>query len=430
MLVHGRTHRDYNLFRFIHAADIHLDSPLRGLDETAPQATIREAPRRALENLVKLCLDERVDFLIIAGDLYDGDCNDYATAHFLNAQMRRLGNIPAYIIRGNHDSASKLTNQLPLPENVRVFASKTAETMELARHRVAIHGQSFDTRAVADNLVRGFPAAKAGWYNLGMLHTSLTGNAIHPTYAPCTVEDLQAKDYHYWALGHIHTRQVVRDANPTIVFPGNVQGRHAREPGAKGAYLVAVDDAGNSTLEFRELDVVRWAIVECQVKPDDDSDAIMTQAANAACEEVDTNDGRFAVVRLEIRGKSIAHAQLLAATRKLTHELREAIKNRSNECVWLEKISFRTTAIERDEPSADVEDARAEVQAVIAELADDPVLFAEFGAAIKELTDLKARLPAGVDDDFDLANPDNLRELLNRVGPILDAAAAASGGER
>jgi len=418
------------LFRFIHSADIHLDSPLRGLDETAPQQTIREAPRRALENLVQLCLDERVDFLIIAGDLYDGDCNDYATAQFFGQQMRRLNSIPVVIIRGNHDSASKLTNQLPLPENVRILSSKAPETVDFEKYHVAIHGQSFDTKAVTENLVRGYPPAKPGWFNIGVLHTSLTGNANHDNYAPCTVEELQNKEYHYWALGHIHTRQVVRDANPTIVFPGNVQGRHARETGPKGAYLVAVDDFGNVSLNFRELDVVRWSLVGCLAHGDDDLDAIATRATSVACTARDADNERLAIVRLRISGKTSAHSQLLAEPRRQTQEWREAIQNRSNEQVWLEKVSFDTTAFEEVETSTDVEDARSEVRAVVAELESDPVRFAEFCSEFKELHDLKAKLPARADDEFDLTDPDYLRALLNRVGPILDATAVASGGER
>ena len=198
----------FYMFRFLHAADPHLDSPLHGLQfhEGAPVELLRGATRRAFENLVQLAIDEQVDFVVIAGDVYDGDWKDYSTGLYFRGQMVRLGDegIPVYLIAGNHDAASVITRKLGLPENVHVFSTRSAESMDVASLPVVIHGRGFPNRAVPENLVEEYPAAIPGKFNLGMLHTSLTGKPGHDTYAPCSEMDLRGKGYDYWALGHIH----------------------------------------------------------------------------------------------------------------------------------------------------------------------------------------------------------------------------------
>lgn len=229
------------LFHFLHAADIHLDSPLQGLERypDAPVEAVRAAPRRAFEALVELAIEERVAFVLLAGDLYDGDWKDYNTGLFFVAQMRRLAEagIPVQLVSGNHDAASQITKRLSLPPNVKHFSSGRPETLELADYDVAIHGQSFAGRRVSEDLAAGFPPGDRGRFEIGLLHTSLDGRPGHADYAPCTVDGLRSKDYAYWALGHVHQREEVVRGDPWIVFPGNLQGRHARETGGKGASL-------------------------------------------------------------------------------------------------------------------------------------------------------------------------------------------------
>lgn len=214
------------MFRFIHAADVHLDSPLQGLElhEGAPVELLRGATRRALENLVQLAIEENVDFLVIAGDVYDGDWKDYSTGLFFRSQMVKLAakGIPVYLIAGNHDAASVISKKLLLPENVHVFSTRAAETKEVADHPVAIHGRGFPNRAVPENLVKDYPLAAPGKFNLGILHTSLTGKPGHDTYAPCSEKDLSEKGYGYWALGHIHQPEIISQ-DPWIAFPAIVR---------------------------------------------------------------------------------------------------------------------------------------------------------------------------------------------------------------
>ena len=239
-------------FTFVHAADIHLDSPLRGLEryESAPAEKMRLATREAFENLVQYCVTEKVDFLLLAGDLYDGDWRDYNTGHFFLRQMGLLrdAGIPVFIVWGNHDAENAMTKKLSPLENMHVFPSKKAETKRLEELNVSIHGQSYGKKDVSDDLSESYPSPDAGCFNIGLLHTSADGRSPeHARYAPCSIEALTDKGYGYWALGHVHKRDVLR-ADPHIVFPGNLQGRFFRETGPKGATVVRVSN-GRVTLE-------------------------------------------------------------------------------------------------------------------------------------------------------------------------------------
>ncbi|HEX2224620.1 MAG TPA: DNA repair exonuclease, partial [Thermoanaerobaculia bacterium] len=200
------------MLKFLHASDVHLDSPLRGLEryDGAPAEEIRGATRRALANLVDLALAEEVAFVLLAGDLYDGDWKDYNTGLFFAAQMRRLEEVgtPVFVISGNHDAASQITRVLRPPDNVTVFSTRKAETVEIKGLEVALHGQGFATGTATENLAAAYPPARPHFFNVGLLHTSLDGRPGHATYAPCTVDGLRARGYQYWALGHVHAREL------------------------------------------------------------------------------------------------------------------------------------------------------------------------------------------------------------------------------
>ncbi len=226
--------------KFLHAADIHLDSPLAGLNRRSdmPDAVIGHCTRRAFAAMIDLALAEDVAFVIIAGDLYDGDWRDFSTGLFFAEQMQRLGR-PCFLLRGNHDARSVITRNLTPPGNVREFSSRACETIELPGLRVALHGRSFPDRAVTEDFSAAYRQPVPGMLNIGVLHTSADDPGEHETYAPCRVADLALKGYDYWALGHIHARRVLSE-RPWIVFPGNPQGRHPKEPGPKGCTLVTV----------------------------------------------------------------------------------------------------------------------------------------------------------------------------------------------
>ena len=232
------------MFKFIHTADIHLDSPLKSLALRDPQIAeiIGCATRRTLERIIDLCLEEHVHALIIAGDLYDGDQRSTKTAAFLCRQMRRLeeANVRVFMIRGNHDSESSITRVLELPPNVHVFSGH-GRVEELRDLGVAIHGVSYTKRHAPKSLLCKYSQPVSGVVNIGIMHTSLAGSNGHDVYAPCSVRDLVAHGFDYWALGHIHQRRIYNE-NPFIVMPGIPQGRDIGESGPKSVTIVEVSD--------------------------------------------------------------------------------------------------------------------------------------------------------------------------------------------
>ncbi len=256
-------------FRFVHTADIHLDSPLRSLSLRNPELAelIGDATRQALVRIVDLCLEERVDALIIAGDLYDGDQTSMKTARFLATQMQRLheANINVFKIRGNHDALSRITQELVLPPSVKVFSGR-AESVELnaGNHTVVIHGLSFAKPQAPESLLPKYKQAVSGAINIGIMHTSLAGAPGHDLYAPCSVGELHASGFHYWALGHIHQR-THHAGERTVIMPGMPQGRDINEAGEKSVTLVTVQDDGSLTIEERLTSIAQFSRIDVDV---------------------------------------------------------------------------------------------------------------------------------------------------------------------
>jgi DNA repair protein SbcD/Mre11 len=345
-------------FSFIHAADIHLDSPLTGLEqyEGAPVDKIRSATRDAFKNLVDTAIGNRVSFIIIAGDLYDGDWKDYNTGLFFASQMVRLQkeNIKVFLIRGNHDAASLITKELKLPDNVIEFSTKQAETHVLDDLGVAIHGQGFASRSVEENLVKNYPSRKEGYVNIGILHTSANGREGHETYAPCSIDDMKEKGYDYWALGHIHMRELLHESEPVILFPGNIQGRHIKETGDKGCTLVTMRDGAIDSLVQLSLDVLRWELIEVNATGLDSMEEIIDEARGLLEEKYQEVDGRFLAVRFRIQGSTKAHQELLVDKDHFINNLRSLSLEVGLGDIWIEKVKVETTR------QIDVEELKAQ----------------------------------------------------------------------
>lgn len=333
--------------KFLHAADLHLDSPMRGLAryEEAPVDDLRGATREAFNNLVELAIEEKVDFVLLAGDLYDGTWQDFSTAIFLAKKLGELGRegIRVFGVLGNHDAQSKLTKALEKPNNLTLFPAKKPHTEILKDIDVAIHGQSFDQQHVPDNLAAGFPMAKPGLFNIGLLHTSLDGREGHADYAPCKLDDLRAKDYQYWALGHVHAREEVL-TDPWVVFPGCLQGRHARETGPKGCCLVTVEDGQVESVDHLALDVVRWSKCEVDLCYVDSLQGVLDSASNALREALDDAEDRIVATRLRFVGGTAVHPELQGKTQWLRQKLLQLAAELNSERLWIEKVVMATTS--------------------------------------------------------------------------------------
>lgn len=403
-------------FTFLHAADVHLDSPLRGLERYAgaPVEAIRGATRRAFENLVDLAIDESVAFVLIAGDLYDGDWKDYNTGLFFIAQMARLGSagIPAYVIAGNHDAESQITRRLRLPQNVHLFATDAPQTCTPSGLNVAIHGQGFARREVTEDLTRAYPEAIPGRFNIALLHTAIGGREGHAPYAPCSVEGLRALGYDYWALGHVHAREVVSE-QPWIVFPGNLQGRHARETGAKGATRVQVEDGAVASVQHVPLDTVRWSHCSVDLAGVNDLEQALARVEPALADAVRAAPGRLVALRLTLTGACEADARLRAEPARVAAECR-ALAEMHGDALWMEQVRVHTRPLHTRDAALARDDAiggllRA-IDALDAQQAQ-PEAQAMF-------SDLRTRLQAA-GADFDPLAPDALHEALEDVKALL-----------
>ena len=354
------------MFRFIHTADLHLDAPLKSLamKDADLSDLVGNATRRALERIVDLCLEENVDALLIAGDLYDGDMRSMKTAAFLVSEMDRLNaaGIAVYIIRGNHDAESVLTRELEFPPNVNVFTGHGG-TIEVPEKGVVIHGVSFAKPKAPESLLPKYDPPISGLFNIGLLHTSLAGASGHDTYAPCSVNDLTAHGFDYWALGHIHIRQLHSEA-PYVVMPGMPQGRDIGEAGPKSVTLVTVNQGSvnleervTSQVEFSRQDVVLDGVEDWR----DALKAIEAVISSAAMAPSD-----HSVLRLELRGET----QLAWRLRRDHDLLLEQVTNlaRAKASVWIDKIVHRLSP-----PSQQIkgEDPRSELGALMSTLMDD-----------------------------------------------------------
>jgi exonuclease SbcD len=416
-----------NAFRFLHTADIHLDSPLRGLTghEGNTVDRIRSATRDALELLVTFAIEENVAFLIIAGDLYDGDWRDYNTGLFFARQMGRLNaeGIPVYLLHGNHDAESQITKRLELPSNVHVFGSGKPETFAIESLDVALHGQSFRQRDVTENLSLAYPAPVFSSFNIGVLHTALAGRAGHESYAPCSPGDLVNKGYDYWALGHVHQAEVV-SKHPHIVFPGNLQGRHRRETGAKGASLITVEDGQVAALAAIPFDVVRWSYVAVDLKDVANFGAALDRIRDALeAAVVNEADGRLLVCRVALEGQTEIHDQLIASAGQLLVEARASALGLGNEVAWVEKVVTSTTSLADPRAQLEREDAIGELQRMLQSAHVDDELLARLQGDIGELVrKLPHEVREDIDDDLLKAALDGeYAQLMTDIMPFLTA---------
>ena len=418
--------------KIVHAADLHIDSPLRGLEryEGAPVAQIRGATRRAFENLVTLCLAEDADLLLLAGDIYDGDWKDYNTGLFFASQLSRLrpAGIPVVLVRGNHDAQSQITRHLELPDHVKVLDHRAPERFVDERRGFAVTGQSFATRAVTDDLAAAYPDALPDLFNIGLLHTALGGREGHESYAPCSLQTLLARGYQYWALGHIHAREIVH-ADPPVVFPGNLQGRHAREAGPKGATLITAEAGRVRALSHVPLDVVRWCVCEVDVadaQSADDAIALSRAALEQALAEA---GGRTVAARVVLTGATRAHAALHADLDKWTQQIRAAANDTGGEGLWVEQVRLRTAAPVDIEALGERDDAIGQLARSLRALRDDEQ---ELTRLLDEFAGLRSRLPAEVregDDAIRLDDPAALRSALEDVEQLLLARLLSKAGE-
>ncbi|MCY4417556.1 MAG: DNA repair exonuclease [Chloroflexi bacterium] len=366
--------------RYIHAADLHLDSPFTGIRAAAPEnvaQTLYSATFDSYRNIIDLCISERVDALLVAGDIYDGaDRSLRAQQAFIDG-LRSLdaAGIRSFVCHGNHDPLDGWEARLAYPDGCHRFGSEFAAVPIFPDEpeRALVYGISYPTRDVYDNLVSQLGEVDESAFTIGLLHANVGGNTDHALYAPCTLDDLAQSGIDYWALGHVHTRQVLRERTPTVVYPGNPQGRHPNETGARGVYLVEVDDTGNVGLEFRPTDTVRWERINIDISALETEQDLLNEIDDAMQNLLDGAEGRSVVVRMTLTGRGEVNQFLRQAG--AAEQLLASINDQWAErlpFVWCERIEDETAAaIDRDALRSG-EDFLAEVLRTADQIREDP----------------------------------------------------------
>lgn len=344
-----QAHINSMAFRFVHTADIHLDSPLRSLSLRDPDiaALIGGATRQSFTGIIDLCLDEAVDALMVAGDLYDRELTSMKTAAFLRAEMKRLADagIRVFIIKGNHDSGSAITRHLSLPDNVHVFTGR-AEAVLIEERNVAVHGISFASQHIAESLVPKFRPPVADTTNIGLLHTSLAGSTAHDVYAPCGLSDLTGVGFDYWGLGHIHQREVHAQGPTTVVMPGMPQGRHVNEAGPKTVTLVEIADDGSVAIFERHTSIAQFERVSVDVSDVGDWQSALSRIEAALGKASDAALSEHLVARLEVSGTTDLAFHLRRDLDRLLLETRDYLAETGKTFVETIDLQVRAAVIE------------------------------------------------------------------------------------
>jgi DNA repair exonuclease SbcCD nuclease subunit len=343
-------------FSFIHTADLHLDSPFKGLRQVDGEIAdlLKDATFRAFDNVVELALKNKVDFLLVAGDVYD------AADRSLRAQLKfadglkklAVAGIRSFVCHGNHDPLDGWSASLHWPEEVHIFGPQL-ESVSISigeEEVVVIHGISYPHNQIDDSFGRGFKRQGSQPFQVGLFHCSVGSDPAHEIYAPRTQEELLAANLDYWALGHVHRHRVLKDGHPFITYPGTTQGRHIRETGPRGCLLVQVSGSGEVSARFEPVDAARWFSHELHID-DLETEGDLVEALEGVCEETRNEaQERPAIVRFSLRGRGPLHSVLRRGqvVEDITERLRE-IGMDSKPRVWIEWILVNTsTAIDLD----------------------------------------------------------------------------------
>lgn len=318
--------------RFIHAADLHLDSPFRGLANTVPRLRdeLQTATLGAFERIVDHTIQSKADFLVLAGDLYDSKDRSLRALVAFRRQMERLAerDISVFIVHGNHDPLNGWGSEFQLPPNVTTFSGKASTEVVIRRGKeiARVTGISYARERVTENLAAAMIPDSDSPYSVGLLHANVAGQTGHADYAPVTLDELTASGFDYWALGHVHTRAVLAADPATVAYPGNPQGRNPRESGPRGCLQVDIDRNGDAKLSFVETNIARWAHLEIPIQTHSRMgglvDALVEQGRAVAASFTG-----LTVARCTLRGNGPLHADLQreGMAEELSEQLRSVL---------------------------------------------------------------------------------------------------------
>ncbi len=382
-------------FRFVHAADLHLDSPFAGLKASAPENvanTLYSATFDAYKNIIDLCIAEQVDALLVAGDIYDGaDRSLRAQRKFIDG-LEKLhdAGIRSFVCHGNHDPLNGWEARLDYPPSCHRFGSEfeAVPVFEDDPGRAVVHGISYPQRDVTENLVRRLGTVEPGPFSIGLLHANVDNDPNHPAYAPCSLDDLVQAGIDYWALGHVHTRRILNPQGPTVVYAGNPQGRHPNETGSRGVYLVEVNDFAHVDPEFRAMDTVRWERLYDDISRMEAEQDLLDDLHQLMQDALESAEGRSVVVRISLSGRSALHGFLHRPN--AIDNLMEDVNGRWAEqspFAWCERIEDETASPFDRQERLEGSDFIADLLRLCDQSKTDPELLTQLRAGLSDLYD-------------------------------------------
>lgn len=351
-------------FAFVHCADLHLDSPFEGLFSKNEKlaSLLREATFQAFDNVISVAIENNAAFVLIGGDIYDGADNS------LRAQIRYADilaraarhKICCFAVHGNHDPVKAWRANIVMPEGVHVFSDEKVERIPVVcegQSLAYVYGISHGDYRLKQNLAAKFMRQEEDEYAIGLLHCNVGACVDHDDYAPCTTGDLYDGKMDYWALGHIHSRIILSDKAPVIVYPGNTQGRSIKETGEKGCCLVRVQADGSSEIEFHATDVLRWFQADLTIGEAETIDSLRKKLFAQQQELRMQAKQRGSISRLTITGRSNLHEMLRQSNtvRDLLADLNDGEERRSD-FAWFDSIAIKTRPVIDIDKRRDVPD--------------------------------------------------------------------------
>ena len=379
--------------RFVHAADLHLDSPFSGLRAVAPPnvaEALHNATFEAYKNIIDLCIDEQVDALLVAGDIFDSADRSLRAQRAFVSGLERLHTegIRSFICHGNHDPLDGWEAQLNYPASCHRFGRsfKCVPFFEQGPDSAVVYGISYPVREVRENLIYQLGKVDPGPFSIGLLHANVGGNPNHDAYAPCTLSDLEQSGVDYWALGHVHTRHVLREGTPTVAYPGNPQGKNPSETGAKGVLLVEVDDSANVRLSFRCTDAVRWVHLKLDISELQTEQELLDEISELVEESLTDAQSRSVVARLTLSGRGALSDSLRQPN--FTDDVRSSINEDWSDrspFAWCERIENQSAPPFNREERMAGSDFLAEFLRLCDRAKTDPQLQEQLRASFTEL---------------------------------------------
>jgi exonuclease SbcD len=340
--------------KFIHTADLHLDTPFKGLSNLNADLAnkLKDATFKSFKRIIDLCIERKVDFLIISGDIFDSENKSLRAQKEFISEITRLSNqgIHTYFNCGNHDLLNSWLDILQLPDNVYRFGCDNVESITYTKNGSSIadiYGISFEKKEVRKNTAAKYKLNdNPSPISIAVHHGTIGKAGIHENYAPFKIEDIINQKFDYWALGHIHTRQVIHEAEPMIVYPGNPQGRDFGETGAKGCYLIEIESGLKPIAEFIPTQLIRFEIINIDLT-EETTINVLSKKIEDASKVIDNYDENVSyILRIVLTGRTLLHTHL-----RKPGELDELIKSFNDEqlfqsnFIWIDRIDLRTQSI-------------------------------------------------------------------------------------